>query len=313
MNFTSKKFKQEEYIIDKYLGNIIGSNDVLIIIKDFLYRNEPGFKLFLNKEYKNEKNEILHYNRLGHPFECILRIFSKMDINYKYNLKSLNNVINVLINDESFDRVDLTEVINELSNFNDLKNCINKPCNIVIFFENFIKLSTERYKSLSVNKEIKCNTCRLFKVINNKFNIELSNFDNLTTYLNKFKNIETTNNNICYRCGTNSCKIITESKIIPKKYLMLYRIIKEEDNSDYMIPEKLKVSSDIIITKQNINYNLKYVVIYQYNENKSGYYSLLMNNNNKWYHYNKDDIVELTFDKALEYRKNFSMIIYELI
>jgi len=313
MDFLSKKYKLEEFMINKYLGNIIGSNDVLINIKEFLYRNELGFKLFLNKEYKNEKDEILHYNKLGHPLECILRIFSKMNINYKQDLKSLNNVFNVLINDESFDRVDLTNVVNELSKIDYLADCINKPCNVVIFFEHFIKLSTDRYKSLSMNRDVKCSNCNLHKVINNKFYIELTDFNDLKSYLiNEFKNIQIKNNR-CYRCGKNTCKLITETKIIPKKYLMLYRIIKEENNCNYIIPNKLNIPGDITITNKNVSYNLKSIVVYQTNENKSGYYSFIMNNNNKWYHYSKDNITELTFNKVLEYRKYFSMIMYELV
>ena len=302
--FTKEHINSKINIKLCFYKKLYDENIVNNILK-YVNKYATGFALFDDIFYKTLSNKKLYHNKGGHPFELILRILCELkDINHKNNL--FNVFINYIKNTPNYNKININgcllyinniypEIIEEYldkpTDFLELLNVIDKK-----IYNNKINKLTSTY-----TKSIICNNCNynidnLIMPTNYIYPVNISLLD-----LIKKESHFTEYNNICNKCRSNDIyykKIINCNKfIILNMQRFILNINMQIEILTYSIDfqEKLKLPFFVCNNNKQTIYNLKFIICYIGKK-----YSIIIKKKNKWYHYYKDYILEVTFNYILK-------------
>lgn len=306
-----KSYYEELNIIKLCLNNKIGSN-LSNIINDFIKEINTGFKLFEDAKYIIN-GSIIHYNKGGHPFECALRIIAELNIvkDDCITYDVFRDVLDELNFSSSNTRINLNKCIGTLINHPNIKYALKKPCDYNDIFELINKDIVPINDLFLINKSIfKCSICENIKLVCIR-HLNCFNFMNLNEYLIEGNKPQKLDSN-CQICNINTVfDLITKIKancnilhITINSFLNDYEYLK----IDKHFTEKLDLPNNMFEDNISRKYKLNIVVMYT----KTGY-SVIINKNNKWYHYYKNNIYQLSFTNIYDRRFDIHALIYKLL
>ena len=281
---------------DKYFA--IGK-DVIKYIKQYLKSYAFGFAHFNYTKYtliciKNNNTKLITRNEfIGHPFEVLIKILSKFnnsitnDSNFNKILQDINNTLN-------YTKIHLMEC---------LKYIINKDYTLIheLFnpsdFSQLYSLINTRIANININRNTKRRIC-IKK--NNKY-VTTNYIGCLWYYLNN--NLKTLEEYIIENSIYHSVKkydtnkhLYYEKQLIINSNIILLEILRfEYNNKSVLMKNKVKIPyildlpEDVFENEIKQNYELYAVVIY---DDYDKTYSCIIKENNKYYHYLYNIIIE---------------------